>query len=289
KHIKWTQTFCLEEDIRIAYTDAACPQDGTEFATAWAETTTSTQGRLYHATTEPITQAAHRACADIRHTTVAAQQLRLSVQRLRAVGHDLTIHWVPGYSGIPSKEKANRLSRALLLSVQARARSEDTVCLSHEEVESRALPPDPAEDIFKARHCRRAYLLATANPLLTPFPPSQIFSRRQRVTFRQIKTGTILTPYLLQRLRQHSSSHHGKGSGAATTNFLVHAHSPRTRTLATIQQSVRPTLLHAWACPDPSFPKVTAIELLAIAARVHPGPCISPCRHADSRHSALCH
>ncbi|KAG0445017.1 hypothetical protein HPB47_003207 [Ixodes persulcatus] len=100
------------------------------------------------------------------------------------------------------------------------------------------------------------------------------------VTLRQIQTGTILTPYLLQRFRQHSSSHREKGSGAATTNLpgtcaLCHKNAdlehllwdcplysePRTRTLATIQQSFRPTSLHAWACPDPSFPKVTAIEL----------------------------
>ncbi|KAM7281240.1 hypothetical protein ISCGN_005704, partial [Ixodes scapularis] len=314
-HVKWTQTACLEENIRIVYTDAACPQDGTDFATAWVETTTSTQGQLYHATTEPIhstqaemhaiidyvrlandssnnsntkthfhiftdSQAAHRACADVRHTTVAVEQLRLSVQHLRALGHDLTIHWVPGHSGIPGNEKAHRLARALLLSVQARARSKDTVCLPHEQVESRALPPDPAEEIFKARHYRRAYLLATANPLLTPFPPSQLFSRRQLVTLRQIQTGTILTPYLLQRFRQHSSSHREKGSCAATTNLpgacaLCHKNAdlehllwdcplywePRTRTLATIQQSFRPTSLHAWACPDPSFPKMIAIEL----------------------------
>ncbi|KAM7302735.1 hypothetical protein ISCGN_018243 [Ixodes scapularis] len=136
----------------------------------------------------------------------------------------------------------------------ARARSKDTVCLPHEQVESRALPPDPAEEIFKARHYRRAYLLATANPLLTPFPPSQLFSRRQLVTLRQIQTGTILTPYLLQRFRQHSSSHREKGSCAATTNLpgacaLCHRNAdlehlpwdcplysePRTRTLATIQ------------------------------------------------------
>ncbi|KAG0429785.1 hypothetical protein HPB47_023307, partial [Ixodes persulcatus] len=100
------------------------------------------------------------------------------------------------------------------------------------------------------------------------------------VTLRQIQTGTILTPYLLQRFRQHSSSHREKGNGAATTNLsgtcaLCHKNAdlehllwdcplysePRTRTLATIQQSFRPTSLHAWACPDPSFPKVTAIEL----------------------------
>ncbi|KAG0423837.1 hypothetical protein HPB47_000399 [Ixodes persulcatus] len=136
------------------------------------------------------------------------------------------------------------------------------------------------EEILRARHYRRAYLLATANPLLTPFPPSQHFSRRQLVTLRQIQTGTILTSYLLQRFRQHSSSHREKGNGAATTNLpgtcaLCHKHAdlehllwdcplysePRTRTLATIQQSFRPTSLHAWACPDPSFPKVTAIEL----------------------------
>ncbi|KAG0422981.1 hypothetical protein HPB47_001267 [Ixodes persulcatus] len=136
------------------------------------------------------------------------------------------------------------------------------------------------EEIFKARHYRRAYLLATANPLLTPFPPSQLFSRRQLVTLRQIQTGTILTPYLLQRFRQHRSSHCEKGRCAATTNLpgtcaLRHVNAdlehllwdcplysePRTRTLATTQQSFRPTSLHAWACPDPSFPKVIAIEL----------------------------
>ncbi|KAG0444583.1 hypothetical protein HPB47_013631 [Ixodes persulcatus] len=178
------------------------------------------------------------------------------------------------------QRNSHRLARALLLCVQARARSKDTVCLPHEQVESRVLPPDPAEEIFNARHHRRAYLLATANPLLTPFPPSQLFSRRQLVTLRQIQTGTILPPNLLQRFRQHSSSHRENGRCAATTNLpgtcaLCHANAelehllwdcplysePRTRTLATIQQSFRPTSLHAWACPDPFFPKVTTIEL----------------------------
>ncbi|KAG0421396.1 hypothetical protein HPB47_002714, partial [Ixodes persulcatus] len=73
------------------------------------------------------------------------------------------------------------------------------------------------------------------------------------VTLRQIKTGTILTPYLLQRLRQNSSSHRERGSGVATTTVpdiyeLCHNNAdlehllwycplysePRTRTLATI-------------------------------------------------------
>ncbi|KAG0427060.1 hypothetical protein HPB47_025877 [Ixodes persulcatus] len=272
KHVKWTQTACLEEDICIVYMDAACHQDGTDFATAWVETTTSTQGRLYHAITESVhstqaemhaiidyvqhandssnnsntkanfhlfidSQAAHRACADIRHTTVAVEQLRRSVQRLRQSK-------IRRYS-LPS----SRTSRV-------------------------------PGTIFKARHDRRAHLLATANSLLTPFPPSQLFSRRQLVTLRQIQTETILTPYLLQRFRQHSSSHREKGRCAATTNLpgtcaLCHANAdlkhllwdcplysePRTRTLATIQQSFRPTSLHAWASPDPSFPEVIAIEL----------------------------
>ncbi|KAG0414300.1 hypothetical protein HPB47_008549, partial [Ixodes persulcatus] len=125
-----------------------------------------------------------------------------------------------------------------------------------------------SEEIFKARHYRRAYLLATANPLLAPFPLSRLFSRRQLVTLRQIQTGTILTPYALQWFRQHSSSHREKGTLCHKNADLEHLlwdcplySEPRTRTLATIQQSFRPTSLHTWACPDPSFPKVTAIEL----------------------------
>lgn len=34
KHIKWTQTTCLEDDTRIVYTDTACFQNGQDFAKA---------------------------------------------------------------------------------------------------------------------------------------------------------------------------------------------------------------------------------------------------------------
>ncbi|KAG0437269.1 hypothetical protein HPB47_017522 [Ixodes persulcatus] len=161
-------------------------------------------------------------------------------------------------------------------------------CKAGSATQSRALPPDPAEEIFKARHYRRAYLLATANPLLTPFPPSQLFSRRQLVTLRQIQTGTFLTPYLLQR-----------ADVLLPPTFLVHAHcaiknadleyllwdcplysEPRTRTLATIQQSFRPTSLHAWACPDPFFPKHTSrtlqLPLLARGFKALSSPTLTP-------------
>ncbi|KAG0439250.1 hypothetical protein HPB47_016706 [Ixodes persulcatus] len=64
-------------------------------------------------------------------------------------------------------------------------------------------PFAPLMDLEHAQHEERKLLNLSSN----------------LVTLHQIQTGTILTPYLLQRFRQHSSSHREKGSGAATTNL----------------------------------------------------------------------
>ncbi|KAG0439041.1 hypothetical protein HPB47_016776, partial [Ixodes persulcatus] len=137
-------------------------------------------------------------------------------------------------------------------------------------VESLALSPDPGENIFKAWHYRRAHLLAT-DTLFTPFPPSLLFSGRQLVTLRPYSDRDH--PHPLPAIAV-------PGSGAATTPLPVTCglcqinddlktllwdcplySETRTRTLATIQQGFRPTLLHAWACLDPSSPEATPIEL----------------------------
>ncbi|KAG0411358.1 hypothetical protein HPB47_011515, partial [Ixodes persulcatus] len=123
----------------------------------------------------------------------------------------------------------------------------------------------------------------------TPFRTTLLCVRRPPRLASAVRSNHGLTPRprasgatrnATERFRQHSISQREKGSGAATTNLpgtcaLCHKNAvlkhllwdcplysePRTRTLATIQQSFRPTSLHARACPDPSFPKVTAIEL----------------------------
>ncbi|KAG0431760.1 hypothetical protein HPB47_021468 [Ixodes persulcatus] len=144
----------------------------------------------------------------------------------------------------------------------------------------RVAPLTPGHVYGACRNYLRGRISKTALRILKTIPGLPKYISSGYPDTNTYKTGTILTPYLLQRFRQHSSSHREKGNGAATTNLsgtcaLCHKNAdlehllwdcplysePRTRTLATIQQSFRPTSLHAWACPDPSFPKVTAIEL----------------------------
>ncbi|KAG0420278.1 hypothetical protein HPB47_003581 [Ixodes persulcatus] len=285
KHVKWTQTACLEEDMRIVYTDTACPQDVTDAMPQRNPSTARKQkGTLslimFNMQTIPPTTATPRPIS------TSLQILKLHIGLVRILGTPPLL-----LSSSDSPCNAYVLSGTTSQYTKYPDTPEYLATKKLTASQTRSYYPcRPEQDPkiqsafltnkFKARHYRRAYLLAAANLLLTPFPPSQLFSRRQLFTLRQIQTGTILTPYLLQRFRQHSCSHREKGRCAATTNLpgtcaLCHANAdlehllcdcllysePRIRTLATIQQSFRSTSLHAWACPDPSFPKVTTIEL----------------------------
>ncbi|KAG0426444.1 hypothetical protein HPB47_026419, partial [Ixodes persulcatus] len=134
--------------------------------------------------------------------------------------------------------------------------------LPPEEAKTRALQSDPADDITKARLYRRAYLSAAAGLLLTPSPPSHLFSHRRLVTLQQIQSGSILTPCLIHRSP--------KGQGALLLPLPYTSGScqikadmehlpwvcplyskPRTLALTNIQQDSWPTSLRTWVSPDP--------------------------------------
>ncbi|KAG0411653.1 hypothetical protein HPB47_011220 [Ixodes persulcatus] len=294
-----------------------CPQDGTDFATAWVETTTSTQGQPYHATTEPVhstqaemhaivdyvrlandssnnsntkthfhpltdSQAAHRACADVRHTTVAVQQLRLSVQRLCALGDDLTIYWVPGHSGIPGNEKAHQpRTRAL------------TICAGQSKIRRYSLPSSRRSRVpCTATRPSGRDIRGTALPQSLPLGYLPIPSLHPSLLLNSSLTGSLLRS---AKFRAETSSpltcYSGSVSTAAATakravmllppTSLVHVHcaikaliwstcfgtaryTPSLEPapwLPSCRVSGLPRCMHAWACPDPSFFKVTAIEL----------------------------
>lgn len=165
------------EKSHVFYTNAACIMHLPNFATAWVNEDGTSQGRKLHITKEPghstgselhaildlikhlsfqrssedrslkhiyhvftDSQEAYRACDDAWHTSTVVSHLRQYVSGLRTLGHDFTVHWIPGHSGIPGNERANRLARALLQSAQSgRPSSEDDI--EHETDATNKLQP----------------------------------------------------------------------------------------------------------------------------------------------------
>lgn len=296
------------EKSHVFYTDAACIRHLPNFATAWVNEDGTSQGRKLHITKEPghstgaelhaildlikhlsfqrgsedrslknayhvftDSQEAYRACDDSRHTSTVVSYLRQCISGLRTLGHDFTVHWIPGHSGIPGNEKANRLARALLQSAQSgRPSSDDDI---EHETETPPTSYDPREAIVQAKKYRREYLTSAHNPLGIPPLPGLVFSRRQQVTIRQVQSGTLLTPFLLQRFRRPQNAGSSRHSLGSCDTCLVRADLehllwacplyslPRARALASLRPEVRPTSLRAWACPDSSTPVATAVEL----------------------------
>ncbi|KAG0410673.1 hypothetical protein HPB47_012196 [Ixodes persulcatus] len=119
---------------------------------------------------------------------------------------------------------------------------------------------------------RAAYLSMAANPLSIPKIPSQHFSRREAVMIRQIQTGALLTPHLLQRFRGNDGAGSSTASGICkncnSKADLVHLmwscplyNLPRQRALDLITNAPVPASVNAWACPDTTISPKHALEL----------------------------
>lgn len=203
-------------------------------------------------------QEAFRACKHTRTTTPVVQQLRFYVRRLREQGHDLHLHWIPGHTGIPGNERAHRLARAMLLSAQSKP-PEHILRSAPEEIEQHSDWYDPMEAIAQAKCYRRSYLLDVSNPLDIPPLPSSADTRRQQVLLRQVQTGTLLTPFLVQRFRRDrdlGTPNIGICGHCNTRADLAHLiwdcplySGTRQRVIAAIPPEWRPTSFQAWAQP----------------------------------------
>ncbi|KAH6922319.1 hypothetical protein HPB50_013137 [Hyalomma asiaticum] len=89
----------------------------------------------------------------------------------------------------------------MLLSAQSKP-PEHILRSAPEEIEQHSDWYDPMEAIAQAKCYRRSYLLDVSNPLDIPPLPSSADTRRQQVLLRPVQTGTLLTPFLVQRFRR---------------------------------------------------------------------------------------
>ncbi|KAH6948761.1 hypothetical protein HPB50_026119 [Hyalomma asiaticum] len=103
----------------------------------------------------------------------------------------------PRTCGIHGNEKAHRLARAHLSTALARASDTHFPLLA-----TPAELADPMADKHIAKQRRAAYLTAVGNPLSIPSIPSKVFTRRESVLLRRVQTGTLLTPFLLNRFHR---------------------------------------------------------------------------------------
>ncbi|KAH6945930.1 hypothetical protein HPB50_010750 [Hyalomma asiaticum] len=128
-----------------------------------------------------------------------------------------------------------------------------------EEIEQHSDWYDPMEAIAQAKCYRRSYLLDVSNPLDIPPLPSSADTRRQQVLLRQVQTGTLLTPFLVQRFRRDrdlGTPNIGICGHCNTRADLAHLiwdcplySGTRQRVIAAIPPEWRPTSFQAWAQP----------------------------------------
>ncbi|KAH6937234.1 hypothetical protein HPB50_026039 [Hyalomma asiaticum] len=129
------------------------------------EITVLTDGKPLLRNMDP-TQRVRRLTYAKRHakaTNPVQQKIRHQARLLRDCGHDVTILWVPAHC---------------------------------------AELADSMADKHIAKQRRAAYLTAVGNPLSIPSIPSKVFTRRESVLLRRVQTGTLLTPFLLNRFHR---------------------------------------------------------------------------------------
>ncbi|XP_040064035.1 uncharacterized protein LOC120838264 [Ixodes scapularis] len=211
-------------------------------------------------------QAAHHICSDTKYTGRTLYELRVAVSSLRESGHQFIIRWVSAHCGIPGNEKTHRLARAHLSALAKGPSSSSSLGNPSQEI------ANPWHDLRSTKAERTAYFSMAANPLSIPKIPSQHFSRREAVRIRQIQTGTLLTPHLLQRFRGNDGAASSTASGICkncnSKADLVHLMRscplydiPRQRALDLITNAPVPVPLNAWACPDTTISHKHALEL----------------------------
>ncbi|KAG0413854.1 hypothetical protein HPB47_008996 [Ixodes persulcatus] len=164
-------------------------------------------------------------------------------------------------------EEAHRLACAHLLSALAKG-----PCSFSSLVNPSQEINNPWHDLRCTKAQRTAYLFMAANPLSIPKIPSQHFARGEAVLIRQIQTGILLTPHLLQRFRGNEGAGSSTASGICkncnSKADLVHLmwscplyDVPRQRALDLITSTPVPASTNAWACPDNTISHEHALEL----------------------------
>ncbi|KAG0445389.1 hypothetical protein HPB47_015888 [Ixodes persulcatus] len=206
-------------------------------------------------------------------------------------GHQFIIRWVPAHCGILGNQKAHRLARAHLLSALAKGHSSSSSLVNPSQEIA-----NPWHDLRPTKVQRGAYLSMAADPLSIPKIPSQHFSRREAVLIPPIKTRTLLTPPLLQRIRGYDGAGSSTASGICKNwNPKVDlAHLmwssrlydvPRQLALDLITSAPVPASLNAWACPD-TFISPAWLGALGGVTQLHKEPnCASSGGPAPSDYS----
>ncbi|KAG0435908.1 hypothetical protein HPB47_018248 [Ixodes persulcatus] len=259
RHLKYISS--LDDCTHVIYVDASLPADHkcAVYATAWCNCNTEAQARHLHTTTTPplSTQAELQAITDY------ARDALLTAKEDAPVTH---IIYTDSQAAHQICSDTKYTGPTLYELKVAGLSSSSSLGNPSQEI------ANPWHDLRSTKAQRAAYLSMAANPLSIPKIPSQHFSRREAVMIRQIQTGTLLTPHLLQRFRGNDGAGSSTASGICkncnSKADLVHLmwscplyNLPRQRALDLITNAPVPASLNAWACPDTTISPKHALEL----------------------------